>query len=315
MPSPQRGQAPGSAPFVLVVGSVSCDHTIFVEKLPGPGETVSGHGYQTVPGGKGLNQAVAAARQGACVDMACCVGGDEWGQQLLGVLQEEGIGAKCARTVPGQRSGVALITVDGRGSNTIVVAPGANGQLSPEDVEAAAGVLGPGCVVLAQLEVPLDAVQAAFSLARAKGATTVLNPSPVPRALSAELLCLADVVVPNQAEAAAISGRASPEEALAWLQDTLGASVALTLGERGALVAGTDARGVLVPTFEVKAVDTTAAGDAFCGALVAALVGGSSLSEAARRGCAAGALATTVRGAVPSLPSAAAVDLLLAGGP
>ena len=310
--SPVGPPTGGAGRFVLVVGSLSCDHTIFVEQLPGPGETVKGHGYQTVPGGKGLNQAVSAARQGAAVDMACCVGGDEWGQRLRDVLSEEGIGAAFARTVPDQRSGTALITVDSRGLNTIVVAAGANGQLSVEDVGAAVDHLGPGCVVLAQLEVPLDAVQAAFSLAKAKGATTVLNPSPVPQALSHELLGLADVVVPNEAEAAAISGRASPEEALVWLQENSGGSVALTLGERGALVAERGVPPVLVPTFKVDAVDTTAAGDAFCGALVAALVGGLTFSDAARRACGAGALATTVRGAVPSLPTAAAVDLLLA---
>jgi len=302
------------APLVLVVGSASADHTIFVERLPAAGETVSGYRYQTNPGGKGLNQAVAAARQGAKVAMACRVGEDDWGGRLLAVLQDEGIDAGLARATAGVASGTALITVERSGLNTIVVAAGANGQLSAADVEAAGDLLSPGCAVLAQLEVPLAAVEAAFSLGRQMGATTVLNPSPVPAGLPRRLLELADVVVPNEAEALAISGCSSPEEALGWFGEATGASVALTLGERGALVAAAGATPEHVPAFRVDAVDTTAAGDAFCGTLAASLVKGSSLVEAARRGCAAGALATTVRGAVPSLPSSGAVEQLLAGG-
>jgi ribokinase len=300
-------------PLVLVVGSLSADHTIYVDRLPTAGETVRGYRYQTAPGGKGLNQAVAAARQGAQVAMCCCLGEDDWGRRLLNVLSAEGIGTGFARTAPGVPSGTALITVERSGVNTIVVAAGANGLLSVADVEAARSLLVPGCVLLAQLEVPLDAVEAAFVLAKQAGATTVLNPSPVPDPVPRRLLELADVLVPNEAEALAITGASGPERALNSLRELTQASIALTLGEQGALVAPAGASPVLVPAFRVEPVDTTAAGDAFCGTLAASLVAGASLVEAARRGCAAGALATRVPGAVPSLPTLAAVEQLLAG--
>jgi ribokinase len=294
------------------VGSLNFDHVITVERLPRPGETVSGRGYMAVPGGKGLNQAVTAARQGAQVSMLGCVGDDPAGEQLLQVLLGEGISAARMRTMEAVPTGTALITVASGGTNTIVVAPGANHGLQPGDMDQAGDLFRPGAVALAQLEIPVATVQAAFSIARARGATTLLNPAPAPASISPELLSLVDVLLPNETEALAITGQATPEAAAAWLLERGCRSVVVTLGERGALIARPGEAPVTVPAHEVDAVDTTAAGDAFCGALAAALASGETLPAGVRYGCAAGALATTVMGALPSLPTAARVDAMLA---
>ncbi len=165
---------------MVVVGSLNYDHVVSVEHLPGRGQTVSGRDYISVPGGKGLNQAVTASRMGAQVSMIGCLGDDASGSSLRQVLTREGIQAGAVRTVAGRPSGTALITVDRGGGNTIVVAAGANGELSPQDIGAARSLFGPGSVVLAQLEVPWAVVETALHLARAVGAITVLNPSPAP---------------------------------------------------------------------------------------------------------------------------------------
>ncbi len=293
-----------------MVGSLNYDHVVTVDQLPGRGQTVSGHGYISVPGGKGLNQAVTAARLGARVAMVGCLGDDTAGTSLRHVLTSERVQAGTVRTVAGPPSGTALITVERGGGNTIVVAAGANGDLGPQDVEAARGLIGPSSVVLAQLEVPLPAVEAALRLARALGAVTVLNPSPVTGPLPRALLELVDVLVPNETEALAMTGCPSPAEAAERLLAEGCAAVVVTLGENGALVAEPGRAQERVPTYPVDVVDTTAAGDAFCGALAASLAAGGGLIEAARRGCVAGAVATTVMGAVPSLPTSAQVDRL-----
>jgi ribokinase len=296
---------------VTVVGSLNFDHVITVERLPAAGETVSGTGYLAVPGGKGLNQAATAARVGASVAMVGCVGDDASGQVLLQVLSDERISAGLVRTVAGAPSGTALITVAAGGLNTIVVAAGANAELRPVDVRPAKEFFGAGAVALAQLEVPITTVEAAFAIARSCGAVTILNPAPAPGPLPHGLLALVDVLVPNETEALFISGQRTPEEAAGWLVDQGCRSVVLTLGEKGALLARPGARAVVVPGYHVQAVDTTAAGDAFCGALAAGLASGDSLEAAVRRGCAAGAIATTTMGALPSLPTAAQVTRLL----
>jgi ribokinase len=293
-----------------VVGSLNYDHVVTVDQLPGRGQTVSGHGYISVPGGKGLNQAVTAARLGARVAMVGCLGDDTAGTSLRHVLTSERVQAGTVRTVAGPPSGTALITVERGGGNTIVVAAGANGDLGPQDVEAARGLIGPSSVVLAQLEVPLPAVEAALRLARALGAVTVLNPSPVTGPLPRALLELVDVLVPNETEALAMTRCSAPAEAAERLLAAGCGAVVVTLGESGALVAERGPAPESVPTYPVDAVDTTAAGDAFCGALAASLAAGGGLLEAARRGCAAGAVATTAMGAVPSLPTSAQVDEL-----
>ena len=221
----------------MVVGSLNYDHVVTVDQLPGRGQTVSGHGYISVPGGKGLNQAVTAARLGAQVSMVGCVGSDPAGSSLRDVLTREGVEAGTVRTIAGLPSGTALITVEKGGGNTIVVAAGANGDLGPEDVEAARGLMAPSSVVLAQLEVPFPAVEAVLRLGRALGAVTVLNPSPVTGPLPRSLVALVDVLVPNETEALALTGCLVPAEAAERLLNEGCAAVVITLGEKGALVA------------------------------------------------------------------------------
>jgi ribokinase len=306
------GPAPtsGASRTVVVVGSLNIDHVVTVERLPEAGQTVSGSSYLSVPGGKGLNQAVTAARLGARVAMVACLGDDPGGRVLRQVLSAEGVGASAVRDKGDRASGTALITVDRHGANTIVVAPGANGELAPADVAAADGQLAQAGVVLAQMEIPVAAVEAALALARGHGALTVLNSSPVSGPLPGPLLGLVDVLVPNETEAQAMTGQVAPADAAAALLSAGCGAVVLTLGERGALVAEPGSPPVAVPSYQVDVVDTTAAGDAFCGALAAALAAGESLVRATERGCAAGAVATTVMGALPSLPSADRVDRL-----
>lgn len=295
---------------MIVVGSLNYDHVVTVDRLPERGQTVSGRGYISVPGGKGLNQAVTASRLGAQVSMIGCLGDDPAGALLREVLTREGVQAATVRTVAGRPSGTALITVERGGANTIVVAAGANGELGGQDVGAARPLFGPASVVLAQMEVPWPAVEAALRLARTVGARTVLNPSPAPGPLPGPLLALVDVLVPNETEALAMTGCSAPGEAARrLLTEGCGAAV-VTLGERGALLAEPGRSPLSVPAYPVPALDTTAAGDAFCGTLAASLAAGGSLLEAVRRGCAAGAVATTVMGALPSLPTAAQVDRL-----
>jgi ribokinase len=294
--------------LVVIVGSVNLDTTLEVERLPRQGETVMARVTRTGVGGKGANQAVAAARQGAETAFVGLVGPDATGRTLLDALIEEGVDVDACRVVDEAASGQALITVDAAGANTIVVAAGANGRLTEGDVSLA----GRARVVLAQLEVPLPAVWAALSAGRAAGATTVLNPAPATAPLDTGLLQLCDVIVPNEHEAAALTGAASPSAAAAELGAMSdGATVIVTCGARGAIV-WRNGRETTVPAFAVDAIDTVAAGDAFCGALAASLAAGASLDDAVRRASAAGALTTTVRGALRSLPTRAEVDELLA---
>ena len=298
---------------VVVVGSLNTDHVVWVDRLPVEGETVTGGRYLVAAGGKGLNQAVTAARQGASVAFVGCVGDDPPGRQLVELLRDEGVDVRHVRVVDGQASGVALVTVASNGGNTVVVAPLANGMVTPADVEAAADVIDRARVLLAQMEVPLRAVESALTRARTAGVVTMLNPAPASGPLPAGVLELVDVLIPNETEAAALTDLAAGDAAMA-LRRAGPAIVIVTRGPAGALVA--TAQGVAdVSPFEVSAVDPTGAGDAFCGTLASAVAAGEPLGVALRRSSAAGALAATVPGAVPSLPVASAVDALLAERP
>lgn len=279
---------------VCVVGSANLDLVATVQQLPGPGETVSGDSYAEYPGGKGLNQAVAAARAGARVAFVGAVGADAAGLALRAVMADDRIDATKLSTAS-EPTGRALIGVAATGENSIIVVPGANGTVAGADAP-------PARVVLAQLEVPLAAVEVALRDARRAGALTVLNPAPAQQ-LDESILRWCDIVVPNEHEIELIGG---VDRVLA-----LGArAVIVTLGSRGADLHSPD--GVThFEAFKVKAIDTTAAGDSFCGALCARLAAGDELPVAIRFASAAGALCTTKAGAVPSIPRRADIEALV----
>ena len=291
---------------ILVVGSLNMDLVVSVPRHPRPGETLLGGAFHTFPGGKGANQAVAAARLGKPVRMIGRVGADEFGEALLATLQNDGVDTRFVQQDAQAASGVALITVSADGQNTIVVAAGANGCLSVQDVAAAEeAFIDAGAVVL-QLEIPLPAVEAAARLGRKHGAAGVLNPAPA-QPLSPELLALTDYLVPNQSELELLSGEPDLERGIRALLERGVRNLVVTLGERGAR--WVSAAGSLdVPAFAVRAVDTVAAGDAFVGAFAAALAEGRPPRDVLLRGNAAGALAVTRAGAQPSLPARVELD-------
>ena len=275
---------------VCVVGSANLDLVATVDRLPGPGETVAGSSYAGYPGGKGLNQAVAAARAGASTAFVGAVGHDAAGEMLLGVMHEDGIDTGHVHAV-GEPSGRALIFVSAEGENSIVVVAGANATVTADEVPTAR-------VVLAQREVPVEAIERAFAAARAAGATTVLNPAPA-ASLPDSLLALCDVLTPNEHEVALLGG----VDRLRALGAT---AVIVTRGSQGADLHTADGL-VHVDPLPVSPVDTTGAGDCFSGSLCARLAAGDDLGTAMRFASAAAALSTTVAGAVPSMPYASDV--------
>jgi ribokinase len=294
--------APGA---ILVVGSVNADLVIGVDRRPAAGETVLGSDLAVYPGGKGANQAVAAARLGATVGFAGHVGDDSFGEMLRGGLGAAGVDIRHLMTSPGS-SGVALITIEPDGDNSIIVSPGANGRLTAADVAAARPAFEAARVVSAQLEVPLAAVVASAELAKAVGARFVLNLSP-PAVIPRELLAAADPLIVNEHEAAFLLADGRPEEgpgrqAAALLR--LGPrSVVVTLGAAGAYVAEATGDGTRVPSPTVSVVDTTGAGDAFTGALAWRLSLGDALPDAAAFAVRVGAAAVTGHGAQSSYPT------------
>ena len=298
---------------ITVVGSLNMDLVVRSPRIPQPGETIIGHEWHTIPGGKGANQAVAAARLGGQVSMVGRVGKDGFAQALLENLTESSVDHKHVSQDPESATGVALITVDDAGENTIVVASGANMKLSPQEVEAVEETIASSKVLLLQLESPLETVTRAAQLARAHGVTVVLNPAPA-RQLPAELLSLVDVLVPNESETALLTGM--PIDSQGALESAAGAllkkgisNIILTLGAMGAMLANASGF-VPVPAFKIDPVDTTAAGDAFVGAVGVSLAEAKPITEAVRWGNAAGALAATKLGAQTSLPSRENVEAL-----
>lgn len=288
---------------IVVLGSSNTDMVVPVPHIPATGETVLGGDLVIAPGGKGANQAVAAARLGAEVSFIGAVGDDDFGRQTSEGLRAEGMNLERLKVAPGVPSGVALITVDSEGRNAIAVAPGANSHISANDVRSAAGSISAAGVLLVQLEIPMHAVREGLRLARDAGARTVLNPAPVPSGgLPDALLGLVDVLTPNEGEAAALLGRSGTPQDMArdLIQRGIGA-VVITLGERGALVATPD-RQELAPAHDVDVADTTAAGDAFNGGLAVALAEGRDLFAAVRFATATAALSVTRQGAQPSMP-------------
>jgi ribokinase len=304
---------------ITVVGSLNTDLIFKVRRLPVPGETLIGEDLRFAPGGKGANQAVAAARLGAEVAMVGCVGDDSFGSKLQEGLTREGISTEHLYKKMGATSGTALITVAEDGQNTIVLAPGANFHLSPDMVYGAEGLLKTCDAVLVQLEIPLHIVELAVQVAKHHNRCIILNPAPA-QELGPGLLELVDYLVPNEVEAAALTGQEvtdieSAESAGRTLQEMCkGAVVVITLGSRGALLVGKGGKGVAIPAPSVTAVDATAAGDAFVGGMAVALAKGKPDPEAVREGCVAGGLAATRLGAQTSLPTEAEVGQLLSAG-
>ncbi len=289
---------------IVVVGSLNMDLVVRAPRHPQPGETLIGGTFHTFPGGKGANQAVAAARLGASVRMIGRVGMDAFGETLLKTVQHDGVDTTFIRRHPQEATGVALITLDAGGQNTIVVAPGANMRVTPEDIQQSAAAFEGAHLLLMQLECPLETVEAAAELAQRHGLRVVLNPAPA-QPLSTSLLAQIDYLLPNQPELRLLAqGEADVFTAAAWLMENGVRNLAVTLGEAGALLV-TSATQEKLPAFRVPVVDTVAAGDAFVAAFCVALVEGKPLRDAAAWGNAAGAIAVTRSGAQPSMPTRA----------
>ncbi|MEU5800737.1 MULTISPECIES: ribokinase [Streptomyces] len=308
--SPSAPSAP-SRYDLLVVGSANADLVVGVERRPGPGETVLGTDLVVHPGGKGANQAVAAARLGARTALLARVGDDAHGRLLRASQQEAGVDTGGV-LVGGAPTGVALITVDPSGDNSIVVSPGANARLTPDDVRAAGPLFASARVVSVQLEIPLDTV-AETARALGPGARLVLNPSP-PAPLPGEVLAACDPLVLNEHEARSILGDGAGDTPEGWARGltALGPrSVVITLGAEGALVSDSrTGEAVRVPSPRVAALDTTGAGDAFTAALAWRLGLGEELTEAAAFAVRVGAAAVTKEGAQASFPTAEEVSAL-----
>jgi len=299
---------------IVVVGSSNTDMIVKLPHLPKPGETVSGGAFSTAAGGKGANQAVAAARAGADVGLVARVGDDSFGEQAIAGFVGDGIDVRHVTRHPAAPSGVALIFVDDAGENCIAVAPGANAELTPEDVEAAEELITGADGVVMQLETPIEAIERAAALAREHGVRVILNPAPA-RPLSDEILRNVSILTPNESEAELLTGiqvedDAGAEAAARALVARGVGTVILTLGSRGAFVFESES-GELVPSFEVQAVDTTAAGDVFNGSLAVGLAEGMPLAKAVRFANAAAALSVTRLGAQPSAPTRPEIESFL----
>lgn len=307
-------RAKPAAARVAVVGSSNTDMILRVPKLPGPGETILGGSFSTAAGGKGANQAVAAARAGGRVSFIARVGPDSLGDEALQGFRREGIDVRHVSRDRAQPSGVALILVGGDGENSIGVASGANMRLSPRDIEGARAAISAARVVLLQLEIPLAAVLAAAETASRAGAEVILNPAPA-QPLPDSLLRKVTLLTPNETEASLLTGIRvdsvpSAERAAKALQRRGARGVIVTLGAKGALVTCGGAT-YQVPGFRVSAVDTTAAGDVFNGALAVRLSEGAPLADCVRFAHAAAALSVTRLGAQPSIPSRRQIEALL----
>lgn len=299
---------------ILVIGSSNTDMVVTTDHLPAPGETLLGNSFFMSGGGKGANQAVAAARLGASVSLICKVGDDVFGRQAMNLFAKEGIDISQVLTDPVHPSGVALITVDARGENCIAVAPGANACLLPGDLTEAGRPIAECDIVLMQLEIPLETVAYLSELAFRMGKRVILNPAPA-CPLSGEILRYISLITPNETEAALISGVSitdgeSAREAARKIAGMGIPEVIITRGGKGVLILSGGCF-VDIPAFPVEVLDTTAAGDVFNGALALAVAGGLGLSDAARFGAAAAALSVTRKGAQTSAPYLHELDELL----
>lgn len=301
---------------VLVFGSINMDLVVQTPHLPALGETLTGHSFATIPGGKGANQAVAVARLGVPTKLIGRIGGDAFGQDLLKDLQTSGVGCEQLLIDQDTHSGVAVIAVDKAGENHIIVVPGANGRVDETDVDRFKPLLQQASVLMLQLEIPLSAVVAAAKAAKAAGVTVILDPAPARSDLPDELYAYVDIITPNQVEASQILGFPVPDLETAAQAATLlhqrGINIVIIkLGKRGAFCKTAETE-FKIPSFPVQAVDTVAAGDAFNGGLAAGLATGLSIQQAAMQAAAVAALSVTRHGAQPSLPTRIELDTFLA---
>lgn len=304
---------------IVVIGSASMDYNVTAPHLPKPGETLLGHRFFQVCGGKGANQAVACARLGGRVAMVARVGDDAAGKEIRQSLTDVGVSTEYVLVDSTVASGSAHITIDDAGENSIVVVPGANALLAPDDIDRARPVIATAKLVMLQLEVPLETVRHAIQVAKAHGVPVMLDPAPAPAApLPAEFYSLSDWLTPNETEAGAlvglsIDGAAEAVKAARILRERGVAHPVVKLGAAGSVFLDGD-QPVGIPAFRINAIDTTASGDAFAAGLAVALVEGKSHAEAMRFGSATGALTATRYGAQSALPSRAEVDELITNG-
>jgi ribokinase len=304
---------------VLVLGSFVADVAFRAARLPAWGETLMGSGFALGPGGKGSNQAVAAARAGARVQMASKLGGDAFGELARSTWAEAGIDASLTPSCGASTGAAAILIDEARGENAIIVVPGACFTITVEEVDAMAESIRAAKIFLTQLEMPVEIVERGLRIAREAGVTTILNPAPAPTApLPDSLIELADFLVPNESEAAILTGLPvetveQAERAAAALVSRGARNVILTLGARGALVRTAEGKSTMVDALDAGPVlETTGAGDAFCGGLAAALAEDQPLIEAVRFGCATAGISVTRAGTAPSMPRRAEIDALLA---
>lgn len=291
---------------IVVVGSSNTDLIIKTERIPAPGETILGGEFFTAHGGKGANQAVAAARLGGQVTFIACIGKDDFGDRSVEQFGKDGIDTSFILRDEKTPSGVALITVDKKGENSIVVAAGSNGALTPEDIRNSASAIGKAGILLVQLEIPIPAVKEAVKAAHDSGATVILNPAPA-CPLSRDILENVDIITPNETEASILSGirvtdLASAEKAAEKILEMGVGKVIITMGAEGSyLVTANEKR--QFPSIKVNATDTTAAGDAFNGALAYSIARDVPLAESIGFANIVGAVSATRFGAQPSLPT------------
>jgi ribokinase len=301
---------------IVVLGSFVADVAFRAARLPGWGETLMGSNFALGPGGKGSNQAVAAARAGADVQMLSRLGDDAFGRIARETWAADGIDASLVENCAAATGSAAILIDEVKGENAIIVVPGACFTLSPKDVEAAGDAIRAAGVLLTQLELPLETVECGLRLARAAGVRTILNPAPA-QELSDAMLGLADFLIPNESEAALLTGLpvesvAQAEAAAKVLLGRGARCVIVTLGAQGVLVCEAGAEAELVGAFRVgQVLDTTGAGDAFCGGFAAALSEGAAVIKAARFGCATAGISVTRAGTAPSMPRRAEIEALL----
>ncbi len=303
------------SPRILVLGSINMDLVVRSEKLPMPGETLLGHELRQIPGGKGANQAVAAARLGAGVTMVGRVGDDGFAAQLKHELIVNNVDAERVATTDNYSSGVAFINVDDEGQNCITVIPGANSQLSCADVRAHQSAFDNVDLLMLQLEVPLETVVEAIEIAQSNAIPVLLDPAPAPRHFPPEILQV-DFLCPNEIEARNLSGLpvndvTSAVKCAKILQSRGASNVIITMGDQGVVMCDNTGHCEHCPAFSVDAVDSTAAGDAFAAAFGIGVAEGNTLQDAVHFGCAAGAVATSRVGAQPAMPTRSDISALM----